>query len=356
MQVFSIVRGSNWRSQRLLILAYHGISLRDEHQWNNELYMPENLFRERMQFLRSYSVLPLEEAVQRLYSGDLPPRAVALTFDDGLHDFRVQACPILAEFGYPSTIYLTTYFSVNRYPVFNLFFSYLLWKGKDNTVNLSGIIPGLGRHSLATDRPLILQKIHEYRQKERPDNEALVQLARKLAAVVEEDYDQLCELGILHLMSPAEVSELPRFGVNVQLHTHRHRTPDDEALFLREIRDNRKSIAAMGIPAERLTHFCYPDGRYRAEFLGWLKNEDVQTAATCEAGLASRRSSPLLLPRLIDSCNISRLDFEGWLTGTSLLAKRTPGLGARTVNKILINGFRRANGIKAAPVSSRPPR
>jgi peptidoglycan/xylan/chitin deacetylase (PgdA/CDA1 family) len=325
MQVFSAVRGSRWRSQRLLILAYHGISLRDEHAWDKELYMPEHLFRQRMQSLRSYSVLPLEEAVARLYSGDLPPRAVALTFDDGLHDFRVRACPILAEFGYPATIYLTTYFSVHRYPVFNLFFSYLLWKGRGKTIDLSTIVPGLGHHSLAADRPMILQQIREYRKKEHLDNEALVKMARSLAAAVHEDYDRLCELGILHLMSPAQVSELPRFGVNVQLHTHRHRAPDDEALFRREISDNRKCIAAMGIPAEKLRHFCYPDGKYRTSFLAWLRNEDVQTATTCDAGLASRRSSPLLLPRLIDTCNISPLEFEGWLTGTSLLARRSTG-------------------------------
>ena len=325
MQVFRVVRSSRWRSQRLLILAYHGISLRDEHEWDNELYMPQHLFRERMELLRagSYSVLPLEEAVQRLYSGDLPPRAVALTFDDGFHDFRARACPVLAEFGYPATIYLTSYFSVNRYPVFNVFFSYLLWKGRDKTVDLSGIVPGLGRHSLATDRPMILQQIRDYRIKERPDNEALTKIGRGLAAAVHEDYDGLCELGIIHLMSPAEVSELPRFRVDVQLHTHRHRTPDDEALFRREIRDNRNCIAAMGIPAEKLTHFCYPDGKYLSKFLGWLENEDVLTATTCHAGLASRRSSPLLLPRLIDNCTITPLDFEGWLTGTSLFARRS---------------------------------
>jgi peptidoglycan/xylan/chitin deacetylase (PgdA/CDA1 family) len=325
MQVFRFVRSSRWRSQRLLILAYHGISLDDEHEWNNELYIPESLFRQRMQALRDghYSVLPLQEAVERLYSGDLPPGAVALTFDDGFHDFRARACPVLAEFGYPSTLYLTSYFSVNRYPVFNVLFPYLLWKGRDKTVDLGGIVPGLGRHSLATDRPVILQRIGEYSLKERLDNEALAKIARGLAEAVGQDYDRLCELGVLHLMSPAEVSELPRFGVDVQLHTHRHRVPEDETLFRREIRDNRASIAAMGIPGEKLTHFCYPDGKYCREFLPWLKNEAVRTATTCEAGLASTRSSPLLLPRLIDTCNITALDFEGWLTGTSLVARRS---------------------------------
>ena len=83
------VRDSDWRSERLLIIAYHGVSIADEHECANELYMPPDLLRARLQALRSggYQVLPFGLAVQRMYAGTLPPRAVALTFDDGAHDF-----------------------------------------------------------------------------------------------------------------------------------------------------------------------------------------------------------------------------------------------------------------------------
>jgi peptidoglycan/xylan/chitin deacetylase (PgdA/CDA1 family) len=319
LRVFRIVRDSHWRSQRLLILGYHGISLKDEHEWDNALYMPQELFRQRMEMLRrgSYYVLPYEEAIQRLQVGDLPPRAVALTFDDGGHDFRVRACPVLAEFGYPATVYLTSYFAINRFPVFNLFFSYLLWKGRGKTVDLTRIAPGFGKHKLPTESPIILNHFLKYREKERSSNEELREIVRGVATAVGEDYDRLCDLGILHLMTPSEVSELPRFGVSVQLHTHRHRAPGNETLFRAEIRDNREHIGSMGIPATTLTHFCYPSGESRIEFFDWLKAEGVQTATTCAAGLASRRSLPLALPRLIDTCNITPLEFEGWLTGTS---------------------------------------
>jgi peptidoglycan/xylan/chitin deacetylase (PgdA/CDA1 family) len=318
-RVLRLVRDSRWRSKRLLILAYHGISLEDEHEWDSSFYMPQELFRRRMESLRagSYSVLPFEEAVERLYAGELPPRAVSLTFDDGTHDFRARACPVLAEFGFPATVYVTTYFAVNRYPVFNVFFSYLLWKGRNRTVNLSGLVPGLGRHDLATERPAVLDRIREYRQTNRPGDAELCEIGRKLANAVGEDYDRMCDAGILHIMSRAEVAELPRFGVSVQLHTHRHRAPREGELFRREVRDNREQIAAMGIPPETLRHFCYPSGEHRAEFFGWLKAENVKTATTCTPGLASRKSFPLALPRLIDTCNLTPLEFEGWLTGAS---------------------------------------
>jgi hypothetical protein len=43
----------------------------------------------------------------------------------------------------------------------------------------------------------------------------------------------------------------------------------------------------------------------------------VTTATTCDPGLASRRSDPLLLPRLVDTSYLSPLDVEGWMTGMS---------------------------------------
>ena len=320
-----VVRDSRWRSRRLLILAYHGISLDDEHEWDSALYMAQDFFRRRMRSLRDggYSVLPYEEAVERLYAGDLPPRAVALTFDDGMRDFRVRACPVLAEFGYPATVYVTTYFSGQRYPVFNIFFSYLLWKGRGKTVDLSDIVPGLGRHALdAGGRAAVLRLIRDYRESAKPDNAELAQIARRLANAVGEDYDRLCDRGILHVMSPQELAELPRFGISVQLHTHRHRTPAERAPFLREIQDNRRHLASAGISPEHLNHFCYPSGVHRSELFGWLRSENIRTATTCIAGLASRRSPSLALPRLIDTCNITPLEFEGWLTGVNQFLPR----------------------------------
>src|SRR2546422_8773123 len=93
----SLVETSRWRRQRLLILAYHGIAMTDEHLWNGSQYMSVELFRRRLEQLRKSRsvVLPLDEAIERLYENDLPDKSVALTFDDGTSDFYQQAFPLL---------------------------------------------------------------------------------------------------------------------------------------------------------------------------------------------------------------------------------------------------------------------
>src|SRR5687768_15102295 len=139
--VFTIVHRSKWRRQRLLILCYHGIATSDEHLWNGGHFISPGVFRNRLQLLRksACAVLPLDEAIQRLYVNDLPPRAVVITFDDGTTDFYSHAFPLLSEYGYPVTLYLTTFYSGYQKPIFDLMTAYLLWKGRDRVLNLKTI-------------------------------------------------------------------------------------------------------------------------------------------------------------------------------------------------------------------------
>src|SRR6476646_1491347 len=111
--VFNVLRQSDWRKGQLLILAYHGVSIDDEHIWDSDLFLSPEQFRSRMEALKDYGchVLSLTDALQKLWSGKLPTCSVVLTFDDGSSDFYSRTFPILREFGWPATVYLTSYYS-----------------------------------------------------------------------------------------------------------------------------------------------------------------------------------------------------------------------------------------------------
>jgi len=322
--VSTLVQNSRWRRQRLLILAYHGISTDDQHLWNGSMYMSPEMFRERMETIAKSgcAVLPLDEAITRLYANDLPDRSVAITFDDGNFDFQELAFPLLKEFGFPSTLYLTTFYSHYNKPIFGIFCEYLLWKARKETLDLKKIT---GRDleielSSAGARDAAFREIERHVQAQRSSAEEKTALAETLARELELDYDALIERRIMHLLTSEEVTQLAADGADIQLHTHRHRAPLDREQFLREIEDNRLSIQAM--TGARPSHFCYPSGVYDHRFLPWLREAGIVSGTTCETGFASRSSNQLLLPRFLDNAALSSIEFEGWLTGVSAALPR----------------------------------
>jgi peptidoglycan/xylan/chitin deacetylase (PgdA/CDA1 family) len=316
---------SHWRHERLLILCYHGTSLEDEHLWRPRLYIQPQKLEQRLESLKEghFSVLPLGEALQRLRAGTLPARSVALTFDDGTYDFLRQAYPLLKHYGFPVTVYQTTYYTSVERPVFNLICSYMLWTRRGEVIANGG---GLGLQRTLdlrtqSSRFAVVRDLIEISERENRTGLQKDEIAAQLARVLKIDYDSLRAKRILQLMNERELQEISRNGVDVQLHTHRHRTPEDEALFRKEIQENRSTIHKA--TATEPVHFCYPSGVYRPAFLPWLRKENVVSATTCDAGLAARDSESLLLPRFIDHQNRAQLEFESWITGVGdLLAVR----------------------------------
>jgi len=323
--IFRWVTNSHWRQERLLILCYHGTSLEDEHLWRPALYIQPQKLEQRLESLKKgqFSVLPLGDGLQRLRAGTLPPRSVALTFDDGGYDFFRQAYPLLKHHSFPVTVYQTTYYTMVERPIFHLICSYMLWTRRGEVIPNGGDL-GLQKPldlRTETSRSAVLHELIERSERERRTGLENDEIAAKLAGVLKIDYDSLRARRILQLMNKGELQEISRNGVDVQLHTHRHRTPQDETLFRKEIRDNR--LAIYEATAIEPVHFCYPSGVYHPAFLPWLQKENVVSATTCDVGLADRRSESLLLPRFVDHQNRTQLEFESWITGVGdLLAVR----------------------------------
>jgi peptidoglycan/xylan/chitin deacetylase (PgdA/CDA1 family) len=323
--VFERVKNSRWRDERLLILCYHGISLDEEHLWRPATYITPELFKARLEILArgGYAVLPLGEAIDRLYRRALPPRSVAITFDDGTYDFYKHAYPALKQHGFPATVYQTTYYCDYDRPIFNLACSYILWKQRGKVFDAGsrfGLPEIMDLRTETSRQAIVTQLVTQGKDRNLPETEKN-QVAEELARAVGTDYAELVEKRVLQLMRPHEVEHLAKAGIDCQLHTHRHRTPMDEALFRREIRDNRSRLQSM-IGPKSLIHFCYPSGLYELEFLPWLQAEGVISGTTCDPGFATRENNALLLPRFVDTMQFTSLEFEGWLSGAASLIPR----------------------------------
>lgn len=312
-----LVKESRWRGRRLVILCYHGVSIDEEHRWRPRLYVSQDLFRRRLELLRDegFRVLPFDEALSRLYEGSLPERSVALTFDDGFHDFRSRAYPVIQEFGYPVTVYLTTYYCLKRRPVAPLLCDYVLWRSAGKRVEQLDLMGESFDLDLRTGegRKRAREQLLRFGDRRRLSDSQKQELIKELADALHVDYDSIIERGLVHLLSPDEVEELAREGVDFQLHMHRHRSPLDEDAYREEVRENRQAIHSL--TGEMPSHFCYPSGASRPRFARWLEREGVDSATTDRVGVASARSDRMFLPRLLDHSGLSDTEFLAWTTG-----------------------------------------
>jgi peptidoglycan/xylan/chitin deacetylase (PgdA/CDA1 family) len=315
---------SRWRRRRLLILCYHGVSRYDEHQWS-DLYVSQEMFRQRLELLVRFrcNVLSLSEAAVRLRKGTLPDRAVVLTFDDGFHDFASTAFPIVESFGFPVTLYLTTYYVEFNRPVFDPMCGYLLWKGRQRRhFEWPKLFPSPVSVSDAESRERAGAEIQDFARAKKLSGPGKDLLLGELASQLDIDYEDLCRKRVMHLINPAEARQLAARGVDIQYHTHRHREHRTREAMFAELHDNQRRIVAFTSRQPR--HFCYTGGFYLPQHPGFLREYGMLTATTCKPGLCTGRSDQMALPRLVDSPSLSELEFRAWLAGTASLLPRRP--------------------------------
>jgi hypothetical protein len=259
-----------------------------------------------------------------LRSGTLPERSVAVTFDDGYVDFYRLALPILRAYDIPATVYLTTYYSENNWPVPGITAAYMLWKSRTFNGPITSVPSFQGaRVKSPADRRALGDAMGRYFNDERslPVGEKH-RIIENLAAELGFDLDLFRRRRLMHVMTPSEAAEVAAAGVDIQLHTHRHWAPNDESLIRREIMENQERITEITGTVPR--HFCYPSGIHYPELLPWLRNLGVQSATTCEPGLATPEDDPLLLPRFLDHSGVTIVEFEAWASGVgSVLPRRS---------------------------------
>jgi peptidoglycan/xylan/chitin deacetylase (PgdA/CDA1 family) len=279
------------RASRLLILIYHRVPERPDAMFQLEICAER--FDWQMALLRRHChPIGLGEGVRRLREGTLPPRAVAVTFDDGYADNATVALPILQHYAVPATFFVATAF-LDGGRMWNDTVIETVRRADGHELDLRGL--GLEIEALgdAAARGTLAQKILRTVKHLHPaERLAKVEALREqIGAPLPDDL----------MMTTAQVCRLAEAGMEVGAHTVNHpilRTlPDEQATA--EIRDNRARLEQ--ITGRAVTAFAYPNGRpgddYTRRDRDLVESLGFDHAVSTTLGAATAQSDLFQLPR-----------------------------------------------------------
>jgi CelD/BcsL family acetyltransferase involved in cellulose biosynthesis/peptidoglycan/xylan/chitin deacetylase (PgdA/CDA1 family)/GNAT superfamily N-acetyltransferase len=323
-KAFGLFRFSSLLTRgRLRILCYHGFHDSDAGDpFAPKIFISLSTFRRRLEFLKakSVTVLPLSDAIGRLQAGTLPPCSVAITIDDGFFS-TLQASRLLSDYRLPATVYVTTYYVLKSVPIFRLAIRYILWKTACPAIDVSRWLPQYDRPvdiSQQQGRTRIIWELIRYGES-LPAESQRSDLASDVGRQLGVDYEQLVQDRSLSLLTAGEITSLANLGIDIQLHTHRHRFPVQEDVAVGELEDNRKVLA--GLLNRQFDHFCYPSGIWSPAVWPALRRGGIISATTCDRGLNTGATHLLGLKRIPDNEDLSDIEFEAEIAGFAELMR-----------------------------------
>lgn len=293
---------------RLAVMIFHRVLPRPDPLQPSE---PDAAAFERClaRVRRWFHVLPLEEGAAALALGTLPPRALAITFDDGYADNHDVALPILRRLNLHATFFIATGY-LDGGCMFNDVVIETLRRFGGGRLDLSAIgLPALATGNLEERRAAIDALIRDLKYRPLAERSEVARRIAEAAGVATPD-----DL----MMTTAQLRALAREGMGIGAHTHRHpilaKVTAAEAAD--EIALSKHRLEAIVDRPVRL--FAYPNGRPRIDYTE-VHVEQVRAlgfAAACSTavGVAVRGSDPLQIPRF------TPWDKQPWRFGARLSA------------------------------------
>ncbi len=285
-----IAAGEPGQGRRLCILNYHRILETLDPLLEAE---PDAAtFRWQMQVLADcFNVLPVDQALAALADGSMPPRAVCITFDDGYRSTHDLALPILREFGFPATVFVTTG-HIDNGSMWNDRILEALRSMQTGQLDLGDV--GLGSYSLGT--------LDERKQ----TTLALTEKAKYLAPQLRQDLVELLETragcpGRELMLTRDMVRTLSRQGIEIGAHTVSHPilTSLDDATAMHEIAESKRQLEE--ITGQPVRYFAYPNGKHGMDFderhMAMAREAGFEAAFSTAMGAAARTHDRFALPR-----------------------------------------------------------
>lgn len=98
-----------WTQESIIpILTYHNFTTEESSSYKINIVE----FEKQMDYLaaHNYSVISLSELLKGLRTGQLPPKPIVITIDDGFKPTYTLAYPVLKKYSFPATLFIYTNF------------------------------------------------------------------------------------------------------------------------------------------------------------------------------------------------------------------------------------------------------
>jgi len=274
---------------RLMIFPYHRVASEEDALLPGTPSAAQ--FERQLRRIRKYcNPLPLTEGIQCLASGDLPARAVAVTFDDGYANNLDVAAPLLKKYEIPATVFVAVD-ALERGIMWN---DILIEAVRAANGEIDATSLGLGMIDLgARDRLAVVQEL----------------ISRALYLPTEERLrvSETIHRNATHsdpqrqMLRPEQLTELEAFGIEIGAHTVNHpilKSLDDSDAE-KEMADSRSWIE--DVTGTTPSVFAYPNGKlgkdYERRHAEMVRSVGFVGAVTADWGCATQHSSLFELPR-----------------------------------------------------------
>ena len=280
-----------------VILMYHRIS--EVGADRSLLSVPPAEYRAQMKYLRDadFRVLSLEELAVGLRMEMLPPRAVALTFDDGYLDSLTTVSVVLAEYQMPAAFFVVT--AMHERP--HEFWWDALERAFDGErrlperleVTLTNLRLSL-RTSTADERGVARDRIKRtFFKLSREEREDIVDFLLRWSGAGQRG------TSVSRAMTAAEIRTLVRIpGMSVGSHTvnHLHLPSQRPIVKFSELVESKRSLEQL---LDRdITTLSYPYGAFDAETVAMARGSGYRCAVSTGSAALVTGSDVFGLPRI----------------------------------------------------------
>lgn len=290
LQPLASIASGIGKQKKLFILIYHRVL--DEPDFMRPGEVDKKTFTWQMQLLaRHFNVLSLEEALQRMQTDSLPPRAVCITFDDGYADNYTNALPILQKFNLTATFFIASGF-LDGGRMWNDTVIESIRNLKIPILDLNEI--GFGEFEISNQNQKC-QAAHDIIQKIKhlPFDER----SRYVEYIATQSQNLPNDL----MMTSQQLRSLHQSGMEIGGHTVNHpilAKLDEQAVAV-EIIENKMKLE--NLLNNKIRYFAYPNGKlekdYLLEHVDIVKQHGYQAAVTTNWGVNSYNSDQWQLLR-----------------------------------------------------------